>query len=746
MSDNPFEDQGRIGIHLDETEFSIAPAGNTAINLTLKNQGLDDDTFSLTVGGIPGSWISTATPNVSLEPGLEKEVTLIIQAPPLPESSVGQHDIKIRATSQKVPNQYSEIEIKLTIAVLEVQGRIGLLMDSLQFTVAPGSNTTFSIVLINHGLAEDTFRMKIEGIPMGWVSTSSPITTLDAGEQRDIPITIQPPRAPESRAGRHPFKIKIDSQSAPDQSSEADCTLTIAAFSKFESELQTQRIEAVQNGQIKVKNQGNVRETVAITWQSHEDQLAFEVGRVENNQWVFNETKIHEVRVPEGQSVNTVFRAGLRKRSIIGGRVAYPFSTHVRSSSGETQTHNGEIIDQAIIPIWVLPVVLILCITMVCIAIFFVNQQGTRNADATATVIAAATTASAEGTQSAQLTAGVPTNTPVPTATETPTDEPTETPEPTITETPTETPTETFTPEPSATEEPVPTEVPTDEPVPTDEATTVPPTEEPPDLRGEIVFESSRNGSPALFRLATWNFTTEMISGTEGGSQGKWSPDGGRIAFSKDGDIFTMNPDGGNLINLTNSSGSDDREPAWSPNGQQIVYASNQDGPWQIFVIPAGGGDATKITDVEADNRQPYWVRSSGLLSGSESIVFTSNRDGNQEIYVMQTDGSDQRNLSNNAANDNQPVASPDGDLLLFTSDRDGNQEIYSIFSDGSGLTNLTNNSANDYLATWSSGSDWIAFTTNRDGNAEVYVMTSSGDNPYNVTQNPAEDISSSWR
>jgi len=295
MSENPFDNQGRIGIHIEETEISVAPAGNTAIELTLRNLGLEEDTFSLTVGGISASWISTATPSVTLEPGEEMEVTLIIQAPPLPESSLGQHTIKIRAASKEVSGQFTEIELSLTVAALEVQGRIGLLMDSTQFTVAPGSSTTFSIILINHGLAEDTFRMKIEGIPMGWVSTSSPVTTLDAGEQREIPITVRPPRAPESRAGRHTFTIEFSSKDAPEQTAEVECTLTIAAYSKFSSALQPARMDAEQNGQISAKNEGNVRETFTISWRSHEDQLAFEVGTYENQEWVFNEAILSSV-------------------------------------------------------------------------------------------------------------------------------------------------------------------------------------------------------------------------------------------------------------------------------------------------------------------------------------------------------------------------------------------------------------------------------------------------------------------
>ena len=138
---------------------------------------------------------------------------------------------------------------------------------------------------------------------MGWVSTPSPVTKLGPGEQREVPITIQPPRSPESRAGRHTFKIQIISQSAPDQMVEAECTLTIAAYSKFTSELQPGRVDAGQIAQINVRNEGNVRETFMLSWKSHEDQLAFAVGKVEDDQWIFEETKTHEVRVPEGKSV-----------------------------------------------------------------------------------------------------------------------------------------------------------------------------------------------------------------------------------------------------------------------------------------------------------------------------------------------------------------------------------------------------------------------------------------------------------
>ena len=746
MSDNPFT-EGRIGMRAEKTEVSVAPAGNTTIRLTLRNQGVEEDTFSLSVGGIPPTWISTATPNVTLAPGEEKEVTLIIQAPALTETSVGKYPLKIRATSRKVPDQFAEIALTLTVATLEVQGRIGLLMDSVQFTVAPGSSTTFSLMLVNNGLTADTLRMQIEGIPMGWVSTSSPVTKLEPGEKREIPITIQPPRAPESRAGRHAFRVRFTSEASPDEPIEAECTLTIAAFSEFSSDLQPPRMEATQNAQITVKNEGNIRETYTITWQSHEDKLDFEVGKVENNAWIFTKTKLHEVRVPEGKTATTVFRAGLRERPWIGGKVTYPYAAYVRSSSGETHTHNGEVVDQAIIPIWVLPVVLVLCLLMICIVFGMAKVGGNRQEEAaanqTATAMAATSTMIAYQTQAAQLTAGVPTNTPLPTFTPTFTAEPSETPLPTATEIPTEIPTETPSPEPTATEAPTdsPTEVPTE--IPTEMPTEVP----PPSLSGEIIFGSSRNGAPALFVLTTWDFNAQMIAGTENGTQAAWSPDGGRIAFAKDGDIFTVNPDGSNLQNLTNSPDSSEASPTWSPDGSQIAFASNRDGNWEIYVMASdGSGDPVNLTNSPANDTEPSWYKHGGLVGGYEKIAFTTDRDGNLEVYLMNPDGSDPRNLTNNPASDTEPAATYGDGVILFTTDRDGNREIYSVEDDGAKLVNLTNNPASDFLATWAKGGGWIAFTTDRDGNAEIYVMNNSGGDLYNLTQNPAEDKSWTWK
>ena len=176
------------------------------------------------------------------------------------------------------------------------------------------------------------------------------------------------------------------------------------------------------------------------------------------------------------------------------------------------------------------------------------------------------------------------------------------------------------------------------------------------------------------------------------------SPDGALIAFAlgepEASDIFVMSAGGIGPENLSNSPKTDDIEPAWSPDGDRIVYTSGAD----IWVMNADGGKPVQLTDDPALDSAPSWS------PDGQRIAFTSNRDGNNEVFVMNADGSDPTNLTKNSASDGLPVWSPDGSKLAFVSNRDGNNEVYIMDADGSGQTNLTNNSAEDgvFRIAWS--------------------------------------------
>lgn len=87
------------------------------------------------------------------------------------------------------------------------------------------------------------------------------------------------------------------------------------------------------------------------------------------------------------------------------------------------------------------------------------------------------------------------------------------------------------------------------------------------------------------------------------------SPSGKRAVFAARGDLFSVPAEHGPIRNLTRSSGSAERYPAWSPDGQQVAFFSDASGEYELTVMPAdGSGEAETLTTLGPGFRyQPHW-------------------------------------------------------------------------------------------------------------------------------------------
>jgi Tol biopolymer transport system component len=264
-----------------------------------------------------------------------------------------------------------------------------------------------------------------------------------------------------------------------------------------------------------------------------------------------------------------------------------------------------------------------------------------------------------------------------------------------------------------------------------------------------------------------------------------WSPDGTRIAFISNRNsifsLYVMNADG------TNPSLITDRVPSllsavWSPDGQRIAVvggtlfaADTGNGVSDIYLINVNDGTLTKLTNDSGFNLNPAWS------PDGRQIVFSSNRDadGRSKLWVMNADGSSQRRLTDvhNAANpifygDTTPSWSPDGTKILFTGSRDFNgtrncfsvncSEIFVMNSDGTNdgaITNDPNRGGVFQNPRWSPDGTKIVTSlqlgTINDVKASIdlgraiIVMNADGSNSVNLsnrTDHAFFDVSPDWQ
>jgi serine/threonine protein kinase len=256
-------------------------------------------------------------------------------------------------------------------------GRIGLFLQPVQLSVAPGSSVTATAIILNQGTTVDHFKISVGGVQANWVILSSQVIQLLPSEQKEISLTIQPPRVTHSRAGTYPMTIRVASQSAPDQFAEAKTMLTVTAYTQLSSKMHPQKIRIGQTARLTIQNQSNTPVPINIFWQDRGDELVFQPPQAQLN-------------IAEGQTASIEFHARPRLRAWLGGSKLTAFTTTISALSGETQTQSGELVSKAIIPPWVLGVIPMLCILMAVGAaavLALINQKPKKVASVPTTTI-----------------------------------------------------------------------------------------------------------------------------------------------------------------------------------------------------------------------------------------------------------------------------------------------------------------------------------------------------------------------
>lgn len=156
------------------------------------------------------------------------------------------------------------------------------------------------------------------------------------------------------------------------------------------------------------------------------------------------------------------------------------------------------------------------------------------------------------------------------------------------------------------------------------------------------------------------------------------SPDGNTIVFTYRGDLYKVSAKGGTATQLTMDS-TQHCMPVWSHDGRHIVFAGNPHGNFDLFIMPAAGGAAKRLTWHSADE-YPYDLskNDSTVIFGAVRLDDPANRqfpsDALQELYQVPTAGGRVTQLLTTPAEDAK--LSTDGRYILYH-DRKGRENIW---------------------------------------------------------------------
>ncbi|HXK09744.1 MAG TPA: hypothetical protein VMT70_08885 [Vicinamibacteria bacterium] len=185
-----------------------------------------------------------------------------------------------------------------------------------------------------------------------------------------------------------------------------------------------------------------------------------------------------------------------------------------------------------------------------------------------------------------------------------------------------------------------------------------------------------------------------------------WSRDGKDLLFNRGGRLYALPAEGGEPRPIdTGFATRCNNDHGLSPDGTLLAISDQSQGDGQslVYTLPAGGGTPRRITALAPS----YWH---GWSPDGKTLAYCAERKGEFDIYTIPAEGGEETRLTDTPGLDDGPDYSPDGQWIYFNSERTGTMQVWRMRTDGREPQRLTSDGYNDWFPHPSPDGKWVAF------------------------------------
>ncbi|WP_139904940.1 TolB family protein [Clostridium thermarum] len=185
-----------------------------------------------------------------------------------------------------------------------------------------------------------------------------------------------------------------------------------------------------------------------------------------------------------------------------------------------------------------------------------------------------------------------------------------------------------------------------------------------------------------------------------------WTMDGKNLVYNSNGYIYLFNLESkeSTLID-TGRCTSCNNDHVLSSDGKQIAISSGTDdfGASRIWILPLEGGEPRLVTEMT-----PSYLH--GWSPDGKTLAYCAERNGNYDIYIIPAEGGEEVRLTTAEGLDDGPEYSPDGKYIWFNSVRSGLMQIWRMKNDGTEQTQMTDDEFNNWFPHISPDGEKVVF------------------------------------